>query len=189
MKFIYILIAAFLSENFVLSKLLGIYPAIDVQNRKYPIVQEGILVTTAVTIMTVLSHIIYTLILEPLNITYLATIVFALVLFLAAQLTVLISKNMGNYNNREISVGQLVVNSVIFAAIFLSINQDLNLLSSIANSIGAGLGYTLVSILLADAIDRIDDEAVIGAFRGVPIQLISLGLMAYAFWGFSGLVP
>ncbi len=188
MEFIYLLVAATFSDNFVLSKLLGVYPAINAQDKKAPIVREGILVTIALTIISVLNYILYTWVLEPLNVSYLVTIIFSLILFLVVQLTVSISKKVGKYNNEDISVGQIVTNSIILAAVLLSIEQD-HIMHSVAYAIGAGLGYTLISILLYDVMDRLDDMAIVSAFKGIPIRLIALGLMAYAFSGFSGIMP
>lgn len=188
MDFIYLLVATIFSDNFVLSKLLGVYPVINKSNKKISIVQEGILVTISLIVMSIFSYILYTWILEPLNISYLTTILFSLILFLVAQLTVLISKKMGKYNNVGISVEQIVANSIILAAVLIGIEQE-HILYSVIHAIGAGLGYTLISVLISDAMDRVDEDTIVPAFSGIPIRLIALGLMAYAFLGFNGIAP
>lgn len=192
MQVFYIFIAAVFSNNYVLSQLLGIYPAIDAQRRRSSMVREGLYMTLAMVILSIIGHTVYKWILNPLEVDYMTTSIMFLLLFVAAQLTVLISNKAG-MNSIGITAGRIMANSAILAVILFSIDNGIDseyaLLDTIGNALGAGAGYTLISVLLADVIDKIDENLVVPAFRGFPLQLISLGLMAYAFWGFCCLVP
>lgn len=188
MQTFYIFMAAIFSNNYILSRLLGVYSVTDTPEKKSAIIWEGIFTTITIVILSILGHILYTWILEPLGISYMATLIMTLLLFIAAQFTVLISEKMGKYNSIEITAGQIMANSIVLAVILFGIDQDLTLANTIGNAFGAGIGYTLISVLLSDVMDKIDESYIVPAFRGLPLKLVSLGLMAYAFWGFCCLV-
>ena len=184
-----IFLATFLSDNYILSRLLGIYPAINVQKKEISLLLEGILVTIAMILLSILSYSLHTWVLEPLDVSYLAIMGLPLLLFVITQFIVFFSKKMGK-DNIDITVGHIIANSAVLAVVFFSIEQESStLLSWAGNALGAGAGYTLVSILLSDIIGTIDEKLIVPIFKGLPLQLITLGLMAYAFWGFCCLMP
>ena len=189
MEIFYVFIAATFSNNYVLSQLLGIYPTVDKRNKGTAMIWEGLFITITTLILALLGHGLYIWVLEPLGLSYMTMIVMTLLLSIIAHFVVLIFSKTGKYNSIEITAGQIISNSIILAVVLFSIDQDSSLPAIVGRAVGAGAGYTLVSILLSDVMDKIDESSIVPAFRGIPIKLISLGLMAYAFWGFCCLAP
>ncbi|NMA95393.1 MAG: hypothetical protein GX974_05070 [Clostridiales bacterium] len=187
MEVFLIFIAAAFENNFVLSQLLGIYPSISYNNSKVAHkLWEGLLMTLTTIVLAVLIYIIHLFVLEPLNLNYLSIMVTILLSFLIAHIMTIIS-NRGSKYGKKISSNDIVSNSIVLAVILFSIDLGATLPSIMTAALGAGIGYTLVSTLLIYIIDVIDEDSLIQAFRGVPIRLLSLGLMALAFWGVSGI--
>jgi Na+-translocating ferredoxin:NAD+ oxidoreductase subunit A len=183
-----IIVAATLSENYVLSRLLGIYPVIDNNsNKKSEILWNGIILTMAMLILSSLSYATYTWILERFDVSYLAIIVFALLLFLTSHLVVMAFDKTKARHGR-MNIDSIIGNSAVLGVVLVNVPQVDSFVYLISSALAAGVGYTLVSILLSDVNNRIDDTDIPAIFRGFPIQLITLGLMAYAFWGFHGIL-
>lgn len=190
MEIFYVFVAAAFSNNYVLSQLLGIYPAVDENyDSDIPFLWQGLFITITTLILALVGHSIYIGILEPLGIAYMATMTMTLLLFVISYFVVLIFNKLCNYSSVKITPGHIVSNSIVLAVVLFSIDRDSTLLSIVGRALGAGVGYTLVSIILSDVMDKIDESSIIPAFRGIPIKLISLGLMAYAFWGLCCLSP
>ena len=133
---------------------------------------------------------IQTYILVPLHIEYMQTIVFILVIAALVQMVEIMLKKLSPslYQALGIFLPLITTNCAVLGVAILMIQKEYNLLQSVTYSVSTALGFALALILFAGIRERLDFEDVPKSFRGVPIALITAGILAMAFMGFSGLV-
>jgi len=186
-----IFISALFINNFVLSRFLGICSFLGVSKKIETATGMGLAVTFVMVLASFISYIVYKLILVPLNITYLYTIVFILVIAALVQFVEMVikKKSPGLYKALGIFLPLITTNCAILAAVILNMQENYNLLQSVAFGFSSGLGYMLAIVLLAGIREKIDaSETMPRAIKGLPISLITAGLMSIAFLGFQGLL-
>ena len=187
-EIIAILLSALLTENFVMVKFYGICPFLGVSKKTDTAIGMGMAVTFVMGIASLFTYLANTYLLEKFNLEYLQTILFILIIAGLVQLVeMFVKKAMPPlYNALGIYLPLITTNCAVLSAALLNVQNDYNLLYSVLFGLFAGLGFTLAIVLMAGIREYIDEKSVPEAFRGFPIALITAGLMAIGFMGFSG---
>jgi electron transport complex protein RnfA len=191
MELISIFLSALLVNNFVLAKFLGICSFLGVSQKTETAKGMGYAVTFVMILATIITYVVNVFILMPLHLEYLSTLAFILVIAALVQFVEIVIKktNPGLYRSLGIFLPLITTNCAVLGVAVLNMDKGYNLLQGISNSLGAALGYMLAIVLLAGLRERMEDNTNMPeAFRGLPISLITAGLMAIAFFGFSGLI-
>ncbi|QCX32427.1 electron transport complex subunit RsxA [Caloramator sp. E03] len=191
MRIFIILFSAILINNFVLSRFLGICSFLGVSKKTDTAFGMGLAVTFVMTLASIISYVVYHFILVPLNIKYLYTVAFILVIAALVQFVEMVIQKTSPalYKALGIYLPLITTNCAVLAVAVINMNENYNFIESIVNGIGAALGYFLAIVLLAGIRERIDNnESMPLALKGFPISLITAGLMSIAFLGFQGLI-
>jgi len=187
--FVSIFLAALLTDNFVLSRFLGICPFLGVSKKLDTALGMSIAVTFVMVIATILTWPIQTFILTPNDLGYLQTLVFVLIIATFVQFVSIILQKffVGIYNSLGIFLPLMTTNCAILGVVILNIGDNFTFLQSIINSLGAGLGFLLAMILFAGIRGRLETSPIPKSLQGLPITLIAAAFIAIVFLGFSGL--
>lgn len=190
MELFVIFLAAILSGNYVLMKFLGICPFLGVSKQVETATGMGAAVTFVMTLASIASWLVYKFILEPFNLQYLQTIAFILVIASLVQFVEIVLKKVSPtlYKGLGVYLPLITTNCAILGVAILNITAQYDLIKTIVNSLGAAIGFTLALVLFAGIRERLELADVPPLMAGVPIALVSAGLLAFAFLGFSGLV-
>lgn len=190
MEYFIIIISAIFVNNIVLAQFLGICPFLGVSSK----VDTSLGMAAAVTfVMTVASIVVYLLqyyVLMPLGIGFMQTIVFILVIAALVQMVEIILKKVSPalYQALGIFLPLITTNCAVLGVAILLVQKEYNLMESVVYAFATAIGFGLALILFAGIREALELESVPKAFKGVPIALITAGILAMAFMGFSGLV-
>lgn len=190
MKLFSIFISAFLINNFLLVKFLGICSFLGVSKKTETAKGMGLAVVFVMFLASFMTYGVYNWILVPLNITYLSTLAFVLVIAALVQFVEMVIKKTQPtlYKALGIYLPLITTNCALLGMAVINIGEKYNLIESMVNALGAAAGYMLAIVLLAGLRERMEEsDNMPVCFRGLPISLITAGLMAIAFLGFSGL--
>jgi electron transport complex protein RnfA len=184
-----IFLGAFLVNNIVLMRFLGLCPFFGVSNAVETATGMGMAVIFVMTIASWITWIVYHGILLPFDLVFLRTAVFILTIASLVQLVEMFLKKSYRtlYNALGIYLPLITTNCAILGVTFLAIDNKFNFLNSTIFSIGTGLGFMVVMITFAAIRERLDLAPINPSIKGYPISFIAAGLMALAFLGFSGL--
>ncbi|KOA21457.1 electron transport complex subunit RsxA [Clostridium homopropionicum DSM 5847] len=191
MKIFTLIISALLVQNMVLSRFLGICAFLGVSKKIETAKGMGAAVTFVMGLASLISYIVYSFILVPLHIEYMYTIAFILVIAALVQFVeMVLKKTMPDlYKALGIYLPLITTNCAILGAVIINMNEKFNLFESLVFGIVSGLGWMLAIIILAGLRERMEaNDKMPEAVKGLPASLITAGLMAIAFLGFSGLV-
>jgi len=185
-----ILLSSILVNNFVLSRILGICPFLGVSKRVETAVGMGCAVTFVMALASVICWIVQKAILDPLNIGYMQTIAFILVIAALVQLVEMALQKMvpSLYQALGIYLPLITTNCAVLGVAILNIDEGYNLIQTLVNGIGAALGFMLAIVLFAGIRERLELARIPEPLKDFPIALISAGLMSLAFLGFQGIV-
>jgi len=185
-----VFIAAALVNNFVLARFLGICPFLGVSAKIQTATGMGMAVMFVMAIASAVTYGLYHYILVPLDLVYLRTITFILVIASLVQVVEIVLQKLSKklYQALGIFLPLITTNCAILGLAFLTIDNQYDFITGMVFSIGAGLGFTLALVVMAGIRERLLLADVPVALRGVPIALIIAGLLSIAFLGFSGLV-
>ena len=177
-------------NNVVLSQFLGLCPFIGVSKKVDTAAGMGGAVIFVITIASAVTSLIYTFILEKLNITYLQTIVFILVIAALVQFVEMFLKKMvpALYQALGVYLPLITTNCAVLGVALINVQKSYDFLSSVVNGFGTAVGFTISIVIMAGIREKIEYNDVPESFKGTPIVLITAGLMAMAFFGFSGLI-
>ena len=186
---IMIVITTALVNNVVLSQFLGICSFLGVSRQLKTSVSLGGAVIFVITISSAVANLLYDFVLAPLNLTYLRTIVFILVIAALVQLVEMFLKKKSRalYQALGIYLPLITTNCAVLGVALTNVQNSYNFIESILAGFGTAVGFTIAIVLLAGIRERIDEEAIPAPLRGAPIVLLCAALMAIAFMGFSGL--
>jgi Na+-translocating ferredoxin:NAD+ oxidoreductase subunit A len=190
-EIVLILLSTILVNNFVLVQFLGLCPFMGVSNKVESAMGMSFATTFVLTLSSMLSYLVFAYLLKPLNLEYLQTISFILVIAVTVQLTEMIVKKSSPilYRVLGIFLPLITTNCAVLGVALLNVRkEDPTFISSIFYGFGAAVGFSLVLVLFAAMRERILVADVPEPFKGPSIGLITAGLMALAFMGFSGLV-
>lgn len=187
-EIITILIAALLTENFVMVKFYGICPFLGVSKKVETASGMGMAVTFVMAVASMLTWAVNHFLLQPFNLEYLQTIAFILIIAGLVQFVEMFVKKTlpALYNALGIYLPLITTNCAVLGVTLLNVQKEYGFLLSFLNGTFAAIGFTLAIILMAGIREQLDESAVLKSFRGFPIALITAGLMAIAFMGFSG---
>ena len=185
-----IAIAAALVNNVVLSQFLGLCPFLGVSKKVKTAGGMGAAVIFVITISSLLTSIIYKCILVPSKMTYLNTIVFILVIAALVQLVEMVLKKLSPslYEALGVYLPLITTNCAVLGVALLNVQNSYGILESVINGFGTAVGFTVSIVIMAGIREKIEYNDVSPALKGMPIVLITAGLMAIAFSGFSGLL-
>ena len=184
-----IAIGAILVENFIFSQFLGICPFMGVSKKMDTALGMGIAVTFVMGLASIVCWLLYTYVLVPLNLTYLETIAYILVIAGLVQFVeMFLQKSIPTlYQALGIYLPLITTNCAVLAVTLLNTQNHFNFIESVVYGITGGLGFLLAIVLFASVRERLEFSDYPKAFEGFPIALVSAGLLALAFMGFSGL--
>ena len=187
---ILIAIGSALVNNVVLSQFLGLCPFLGVSKKTKTASGMGAAVIFVITISSFLASVIYEFILVPLNITYLNTIVFILVIAALVQFVEMVLKKLSPalYNALGVYLPLITTNCAVLGVALTNVTKSYDILTSTVNGFATALGFTIAIVILAGVRERTEHNDIPAAFKGMPITLITAGLMAIAFIGFSGII-
>lgn len=191
MELFVIFISALLVNNVILSKFLGICSFLGVSKKIETAVGMGGAVTFVMVIASIVSHLVYKFVLDPLNITYMYTLTFILVIASLVQLVEMFlkKKSPALYKALGIFLPLITTNCAILGTVIINMNENYSLLASIVSGLSSGLGFMLAIVLLAGIRERLEENSTMPVdMAGLPISLITASLMSIAFLGFQGLI-
>ena len=185
-----IAISSALVSNVVLSQFLGICSFVGVSKKVETAAGMGGAVIFVITIASVVASLIYDWILHPLNLDYLNTIVFILVIAALVQIVEMFLKKcmVSLYNALGVYLPLITTNCAVLGVALTNVQDGNNFFESVINGFGTAAGYTIAIVLLAGIREQMEGHDIPYNFQGSPIVLVTAGLMAIAFFGFSGLL-
>ena len=185
-----IAIGSALVNNVVLSQFLGLCPFLGVSKKVETSAGMGVAVIFVITIASAVTSLVYTGILVNLHLEYLQTIVFILVIAALVQFVeMFLKKSMPSlYEALGVYLPLITTNCAVLGVALTNVTKSYNFVQSVVNGIGISVGFTIAIVMLAGVREKIEHNDVPYSFQGSPIVLITSGLMAIAFFGFSGLI-
>ena len=185
-----ILISSSLVSNVVLSQFLGLCPFLGVSKKTNTAAGMGVAVIFVITLASAVSGVIYQFVLQPLSITYLQTIVFILVIAALVQFVEMFLKNFMPplYKALGVYLPLITTNCAVLGVALTNVQKKYGILSGVVNGFATAAGFTIAIIILSGIREKIEYNKIPEPFKGMPIVLLTAGLMAIAFCGFSGLL-
>ena len=185
-----ILISTILVNNYIFAKFLGTCPFLGVSSKTETATGMGVAVTFVVVIASAVTWLLQHFVLNVFGLEYLQTIVFILVIASLVQFVEMFIKKSSPslYSAMGVFLPLITTNCMVLGVTVLNIQSEFNLFETIINGLGASIGFTLALLLLSALRERMEIMPIPKPLQGVPIALISAGLMAIAFMGFQGLV-
>ncbi len=189
MELIGIIIVAIFVNNVVFSQFLGICPFLGVSKKVDTAIGMGVAVMFVLTISTIVTYLLQKGILEVFNLEYLQTITFILVIAALVQMVEIVLKKTSPalYEALGVYLPLITTNCVILGVAILVIQKEYNLLESVIYAISTATGYALALIIFSSIREQLALTKVPKAMQGIPIALITAGVIAMAFMGFSGI--
>ena len=219
MEYLLIIVSAIFVNNIVLSQFLGICPFLGVSNKLSTAVGMSGAVCFVITLATLVTYLLQVYVLAPLNIEFLQTIAFILVIAALVQMVEIVLKKVSPslysalgiflplittkdrkslYQALGVYLPLITTNCAVLGVALIVVTKEfsfggsephmLNLVESLVYALSTAVGYGLAMVLFAGIRETLSLNSVPKAFKGVPIALISAGIMAMAFMGFSGIV-
>ena len=190
-----VFLAAILTENYILSKFLGICPFLGVSKKIGTAVGMSLAVTVVMLIATAVTYPLYFLVLVPLGLSYLQTLAFILVIAALVQLTEIVLKKYipALYNALGIYLPLITTNCAVLGITLLVLEKSAadasyTFLHAMVNALGTGVGYLVAMVLFAGIRERLENADIPKSLKGLPITLIAAALVALSFVGFGGIV-
>ena len=189
-ELILIAIGAALVNNVVLSQFLGLCPFLGVSKKIDTAAGMGGAIIFVITISSAITSLVYTFILEKTGLTYLKTIVFILVIAALVQFVeMFLKKSMPSlYQALGVYLPLITTNCAVLGVAITNVQKEYDFIQSVVNGFATAVGFTISIVILAGLRERMEYNDVPEAFQGMPIVLVTAGLMAIAFFGFSGLI-
>jgi len=189
-ELILIFIAASITSNFVLTYFLGICPFIGVSNKIESAVGLGTATTFVMTLAATVTWIIYHQILVPFNLIFLQYVTFIMVIASLVQFVEMFIKKVSPqlYKALGIFLPLITTNCAILGLTLFMVLRNYTFLEAVIFGLGAGVGFTLALVLMAGIREDLEFADIPAVFRGAPLTLITAGLLALIFVGFSGLI-
>lgn len=184
-----IFLASILTENYILSKFLGICPFLGVSKKVNTAVGMSVAVTFVMVLSTAVTWPIYTYLLVPNDLAYLQTIVFILIIAALVQLVEIVLRKYipSLYNALGIYLPLITTNCAVLGVVLLNTQYTFGFVQSVVYGVFGGLGFMLAICLFASVREKLEFADYPECFEGFPICLVSAGLLALAFMGFSGM--
>lgn len=190
MEYILIIISALIVNNVVLAQFLGICPFLGVSNKVNTALGMAGAVTFVIVLATMVTYLIQVYVLNKLGIAFMQTITFILVIAALVQMVEIILKKISQplYQALGIFLPLITTNCAVLGVAILVIKKDYNLLEGVVFGASTALGFGLALIILAGIREQFELSDIPKGMRGVPISLVTAGILALAFMGFTGIV-
>lgn len=188
--YLLLLIGTVLVNNFVLVQFLGLCPVMGVSGKLDSALGMALATTFVLTLASALSHLVYHGLLLPLQLDYLRTISFIVVIAAVVQFTELAIRHTSPLLHQALGIflPLITTNCAVLGVALLSVSREQNFVQAILYGLGAGLGFALVLVCFAALRERLALADVPTPFRGAAVAMITAGLMSLAFMGFTGMV-
>ena len=185
-----ILIGSSLVNNVVLSQFLGLCPFLGVSKKTETAAGMGAAVIFVITLASAVAGAIYKFILDPLDVEYLQTIVFILVIAALVQFVEMFLKRFmpSLYNALGVYLPLITTNYAVLGVALTNVQKNYGIVTGIVNGFATAVGFTVSIVILAGLREKMEYNEVPESFKGMPMVLLTAGLMAIAFCGFSGLI-
>ena len=189
-EYLLILVSTILVNNFVLVKFLGLCPFMGVSKKMDTAIGMGFATTFVLTLASITSYLINTYLLIPLELEYLRTIAFIVTIAAVVGFTELVVNKTSPVMHQSLGVflPLITTNCAVLGVALLNVGASNSFLQSAVYGFGAAVGFSFVLVLFSGIRERIESADIPKIFQGVPIALITAGLMSMAFMGFIGLV-
>lgn len=190
MEYILIIISAVFVNNIVLTQFLGICPFLGVSNKIETALGMGGAVTFVMTLSAIVTYLTMYYILIPLGIAYMQTVTYILIIAALVQMVEIVLKKVSPslYQALGVFLPLITTNCAILGVAILLVQKDYNLLQSVVFSIANAIGFTLALVIFAGIRESLDLVDIPKGMKGAPIALITAGILALAFMGFTGIV-
>lgn len=188
--FLAVILTAMITDNFVLSKFMGICPFLGVSKKLKSAVGMGIAVIFVMICSTLATYPFYHYVLVPLGIDFLYNVGFILIIAIFVQLVEIILKKISPELHKLLGVylPLITTNCAVLGVCIINVDNSLSFVDSILNSLGAGLGFTIALIVFSGVRGRIEHNDIPDAFKGIPSTLVAAAIMVIGFMGFSGMI-
>lgn len=185
-----IAIGSALVNNVVLSQFLGLCPFLGVSKKIDTAAGMGGAVIFVITISSFMTSLIYSLVLVPTGMEYLQTIVFILVIAALVQLVEMFLKKSvpALYKSLGVYLPLITTNCAVLGVAINNVSDGYNIIQGTINGFATAVGFTIAIVLMAGLREKMEYNDIPKAFQGMPIVLLTAGLMSIAFFGFSGLI-
>ncbi|MFK7161368.1 electron transport complex subunit RsxA [Marinospirillum sp. MEB164] len=189
-EYFLLLISTVLVNNFVLVQFLGLCPFMGVSNKLESALGMALATTFVLTLASALSHLVYHGLLLPLNLEYLRTISFIIMIAAVVQFTELLIQKTSPVLHQTLGIflPLITTNCAVLGVALLAVTQELSFVQSIVYGLGAGLGFALVLVMFAALRERIALADVPLPFQGAAVAMITAGMMSLAFMGLTGMI-
>lgn len=189
LTYISIIVTAIFINNIVLAQFLGICPFLGVSKKTDSALGMGMAVIFVITLSTVVTWCLQTYVLNPLDLGFLQTILFILVIASLVQMLEIIIRKIAPalYEALGVFLPLITTNCAVLGVAILVIQKEFSLLESVVYGFATSLGFTLALLLFAGIREQLEVTPVPKAMKGVPLALIGAGILAMAFMGFSGI--
>ena len=185
-----ILVSSSLVSHVVLSQFFGLCPFLGVSKKTSTATGMGAAVVFVITLSSAVTGAIYKYVLEPLNLTYLQTIVFILIIAALVQFVEMFLKKFmpSLYEALGVYLPLITTNCAVLGVAITNVQKEYGMLTGIVNGFATAVGFMIAIVILAGLREKMEYNDVPESFKGMPIVLLTAGLMAIAFCGFSGLL-
>ncbi|MBQ9833378.1 MAG: electron transport complex subunit RsxA [Clostridia bacterium] len=182
------MVTCIFTNNFIFSRFLGCCPFLGVSNKVETSMGMGMAVTFVMGVASLFTWVVYNWILVPLNIQYMNTISFILIIASLVQFVEMFIKKSSPslYKSLGIYLPLITTNCAVLGVTILNMNNNYGLLQSVLNGVFGALGFMLAIVLMAGVRERLETSNIPKCMKGFPISLVTAGLMSVAFMGFSG---
>lgn len=189
-EYLILFLSAAIVNNFVLTRFLGLCIFFGVSKRLNASIGMGMAVTSVITLSSILAWVVYNFVLLPLNLVFLKTVVFVLLIASFVQLLEMIIKKQAPalYGMWGIYLLLIATNCVVLGVPLLNAESEYTLAKSVVNALGSGAGFALAIILMASLREKLEYADVPKPLQGMGIAFIVAGMLALAFLGFSGMI-
>lgn len=191
MSLLALFFGAIFVNNILLSRFLGCCPFLGVSSKLETAKGMGIAVIFVIVLASTMTWLAYTFVLVPLGLEYLYTLSFILIIAALVQFVEIVLKKVqpGLYKSLGIFLPLITTNCAVLGVAVINMNEKYSLLESVVHALGASAGFLLAIILMAGIRERIEiSQNMPRCLRGLPIALVTAGLMSIAFMGFSGII-
>ena len=187
---ILIIVAAALVNNVVLSQFLGLCPFLGVSKQVKTAFSMGMAVVFVITIASAVANLIYSFVLVPLDLAFLKTIVFILVIAGLVQFVEMFLKKSSPalYDALGVYLPLITTNCAVLGVALTNVQKEYDFVSSVVNGLGTAIGFTVAIVIMAGIREKMALDKVAKPLQGMPIVLFAAALMAMAFYGFAGLL-
>lgn len=188
--FLAVILTAMITDNFVLSKFMGICPFLGVSKKLKSAVGMGIAVIFVMICSTLATFPFYHYVLVPLGIDYLYNVGFILIIAIFVQLVEIFLRKVFPELHKLLGVylPLITTNCAVLGVCIINVDNGLSFVDSILNSLGAGLGFMIALIVFSGIRGRIEHNDIPEAFQGIPSTLVAAAIMVIGFMGFSGMI-